>query len=427
LSHSQVVIMSCMLALLILFSAFFSAAETGLMAINRYRLRHKARMKKRSAVMILKLLKRPDRLLGMILIGNSVANILASALATLLAVQFFGDAAVIFSTLLLTLIVLVFAEVAPKTLAVLYPERIAQMVVYPVTILLKFFYPLVWFINILANGLLRLFHIKVTSTGTEPLSREELRSIVYETSGRLSHQYQNMLLGILDLNKVTVNEVMVPHHEIVGIDLDLEWSAIQKVITQSPHDWIPLYRDNINEVIGMLHLRELMHTVLMRGEMNKEFLIKMAHEPYFVPEHTPLNTQLLNFQRQRKRTALVVDEYGEILGLLTLADILEEIVGEFAIGVDDGTKLILAQADGSYLVDGSVTLRELNRVTQWEFPTHGQRTLNGLIVEYLESIPRAGIGLIMNGFPIEILAVEDNLVKQARLFPRQTTSKEITE
>lgn len=426
MSHYHITLLSSMLALLILLSAFFSAAETSLMAINRYRLRHRARMKKRSAILVLRLLKRPDRLLGLILIGNNVANILSSALATLLAVSLFGNEAVIISTLLLTIVVLIFAEVAPKTLAVLYPERVTKLVAFPIFILLKLFYPLVWLINAMANGLLRLFHVNTTSQITEPLSREELRSVVYETSGRLSRQYQNMLLSVLDLNKVTVNDVMVPHHQIIGIDLEWEWSAIQQIIIQSQHDWLPVYRENINHIVGMLHLRELMHTVLVNRVMDKELLIQMAHEPYFVPEHTPLNTQLLNFQRQKKRTALVVDEYGEILGLITLADILEEIVGEFATDMNSTTRLIKGQADGSYLVDASLTLREFNRITQWKLPTQGQRTLNGLIVEYLEAIPHAGTCVLINDYPIEIVFVEENRVKTARVFPRLNTDEEIT-
>lgn len=418
MSHAQLIMLCILLVVLILVAAFFSLAETGLMAINRYRLRHKARMKKQSAILILRLLKRPDRLLGVILIGNCFSNIMASAIATLLAVHLLGDTGIIISTFLLTFVVLIFAEVAPKTLAALYPERISKAVAWPLFILLKLLYPIVWSINGVSNGLLRLFRINVTSHNTEQLSREELRSVVYETSGRLSRHYQNMLLSILDLNKVTVTDVMVPQHEIVGIDLDLEWSQVQQVICSSTHDWLPIYRDNVNQVIGMLHLRELMHIVLSNQAMNKDLILKLMREPYFVPEGTPLNTQLHNFQRHNKRTALVVDEYGEILGLLTLADILEEIVGEFASNVSNTTKIIQVQKDGSYLVDGSITLREFNRITEWNLPSQGQRTLNGLIVEYLESIPHAGTCVRINNYPIEIMQVQDNRVKVAHVFPR---------
>ncbi|MHB1947098.1 MAG: HlyC/CorC family transporter [Gammaproteobacteria bacterium] len=417
MSHFQITVIAIVLAFLIILSGFFSAAETGLMAINRYRLRHKARMKKRDAMLILKLLKRPDRLLGMILIGNNCSNICASALATVLAIQLFGDKAVIISTVLLTLAVLIFSEVAPKTLAALYPERISRWVAWPVYGMLLIFYPFVWLLNGVSNGLLRLFGVKLTGNVHEPISREELRSVVYETSGRISPQYQNMLLGILDLNKVAVEDVMIPRHEVIGIDLADDWQVVSKQLTQSAHDWLPVYRENINQITGFLHLRDLMSEVLS-GVLDKEKLIKVLHEPYFIPEGTPLNIQLLNFQRLRKRIALVVDEYGEIQGLVSVEDILEEIVGEFTTTVTTSGKIIEKQTDGSYLVDGAITIRELNRITQWKFPTTGPRTLNGLIIEYLEVIPRkGGVCVRIANYPVEILEVKENRVKVARIFP----------
>lgn len=420
MSHLQLGVFLGVLVLLIILSAFFSAAETGLMAINRYRLRHKARLKKRSSMLILKLLKRPDRLLGMILIGNCCANIFASALATVLAVQLFGEKAVILSTVLLTIIVLLFAEVAPKTLAALYPERIAKLVAWPIYGLLRLFLPIVWFLNVLSNGLLRLVGVKLKGQLNEPLSREELRSIVYETSGRISNKYQSMLLGILDLNELTVDEVMLPQHEIVGIDLEDDWEVIQLQLAKSGHDWLPIYRENINQVEGILHLRELMHISLSGKTIDKEQLISILHEPYFIPEGTPLNIQLMNFQHQRKRFALVVDEYGEIQGLVTLADILEEIVGEFTTTVTTTGKGVQAQSDGSFLVEGGITIRELNRHTHWHLPTQGPRTLNGLIIEYLEAIPHPGVCVKIADHPIEIIEVKENRVKVARMFPRMT-------
>ncbi|EKD55486.1 MAG: hypothetical protein ACD_60C00005G0013 [uncultured bacterium] len=419
MTHSQLVIFSISLALLIFLAAFFSSAETGLMSINRYRLRHKARLKKRSAMLTLRLLQRPDRLLGVILMGSCFTNILASAVATLLAIHFWGEHGAILAAFLLTVVILIFAEVAPKTLAVLYPDRIAKWVSWPLFLLLKLLYPFVWLINFISNTLLRLFGVKVTLSSIEPLSLQELRSVVYETSGRLSHHYQNMLLSILDLNKITVNHVMVPQHEIVGIDFDQDWESILRLLTQSKYDWLPLYRGSINHILGVLHVRELMHLLLTaRYTLNKEILLKVMQEPYFVPDSTPLNIQLLHFQQQRKRTALVVDEYGEIQGLLTLADILEEIVGKFTRDVTAATKIIQIQQDGSYLVDGAITLREFNRITQWKFRARGQRTLSGLIIEYLESIPRPGTCVRINDHPIEIVQVEDNRIKVARVFPR---------
>ena len=426
MSHFQVIVFSAILVLLVILSGFFSCAETGLMAVNRYRLRHKARMKKRSAVLVLKLLKRPDRLLGMILIGNNVSNIIASALATVIAINYFGDKGVVISTIILTIVVLVFAEVAPKTLAALYPDKVANWVAWPVFIMLKFFYPLVWVLNAISNGLLRLFNINVTNRALEPLSREELRSVVYEATGKVSHQYQNMLLSILDLNKEAVEDVMIPRHEIIGIDLELEWSEILKFLAKSPHDWLPVYRENINEVVGILHLRELMRTVAIGQLINKESLLTAVQEPYFVPEGTVLNVQLVNFQREKKHIALVVDEYGEIQGLVTLQDILEEIVGEFTTSTAAGSnKEVKKQTDGSYIVDGAVPIRELNRMAKWRLPTRGSRTLNGLIIEFLESMPHPGTCVRIANYPIEIMEVDDNRVTVARVFPSLDKKEEI--
>lgn len=417
MSELQVVLCILFLIFLVLFSAFFSIAETGLISANRYRLRHKARLKKNYAILILRLLKRPDRLLGAILIGNNFSNILASSLATLLAVHFWGDKGAIITTIFLTIVILVFSEVAPKTLAALYPEKVSKIVALPIYILLNIFYPVVWFINTLSNGVLRLFGIKVTARVIEPLSREELRNVVYETTLKSAHQYQNMLLSILDLNKMTVEDVMIPRHEIIGIDLESDWMLIREQLSKSPHDWLPVYRENINDIAGILHLREIMHATIGGELITHENLTKALHEPYFVPEGTLLNVQLVNFQRQRKRIALVVDEYGEIQGLVTLDDILEEIVGDFTTSVAAGSKMIKVQADGSYLVDGAVTVRDVNRVTQWQLPTRGPRTINGLIVEHLETNPRVGTCVQIAHHPIEILEVEDNLVTLARIFP----------
>lgn len=418
MSHYQWIAASASIVLLILFSAFFSAAETGLMTVNRYRLRHRARLKKRSAILILRLLKRPDRLLGTILIGNSVANILASALATLLAVHFFGDKAVVLSTLLLTLVILVFAEVAPKTLAALYPDKISTIAAWPVLILLKTFYPLVWLINTLSNGLLRLFQVKQFDIQTDQLSREELRSVVHETNKRMSREYQEMLLNILDLNKVTVNDIMVPRHKIIGIDLEGEWHAVHHAIESNLHERLPVYSENINQIAGILNLRELMKDLLENHSINRDILISKLQEPYYIPENTPLNIQLLNFQREQQRMALVVDEYGDILGLVTLADILEQIVGAFATDLTGTTRLIQAQKDGSYLVDGALAVREFNRLSGWSLPTRGPRTLSGLVIEFLEAIPRAGTSVKIRSYPIEVVHMHENRIKVARIFPR---------
>jgi len=417
LSHSIISTYSSILIFLIFLSGFFSASETALMAVNRYRLRHKALMQKRFAILILKLLKRPDRLLGVILIGNCVANIFASSIATLFAIYLVGNKAVVPFAILLTFIILIFAEVAPKTVAALYPEKVARVVAYPIFILLKLCYPIVWFINMISNGLLSVLRVKVSSFRVEPLSREELRSVVFEGTGKVPHQYQRMLLGILDLNTVAVEDVMIPRHAIQGIDLDHSWDHIQQQLLHSKYDWLPVYRENINNIAGVLHVRDLLKSIL-ENTLNKEQLVKTLQETYFVPEGTLLNIQLHNFQTTNKRMAMIVDEYGEIQGLLTLKDILEEVLGEFTNSVNSASKMIKAQADGSFLIDGAIAVRELNRITHYELSTEGPKTLSGLIIEYLESIPHTGTCVLIGDHPIEIIEVQENRVKLARIFPR---------
>lgn len=403
------------LLFIILLSGFFSCAETALMTANRYRLRHKARLNKRFAVVALLMLERPDQLLGMLLIGNCIANIVASAVATLLAAYFFGNKGVIVATLLLTLAILVLAEVVPKTLAAFYPETVVKIVAIPIFILLKLFYPLIWFVNIISHGVLSLFRIRVKKYTSEPLSKEELRSLVYETKGRVPHQYLNMLLGILDLNKVTVNDVMVLRQNIVAIDLNLSWPFIQDLLSETPFDVLPLYHENINQIVGILTVTKIIKKLFLQEIVNKETLLTLAEEPYFIPENTPLNIQLDYFKQKGKRTALVVDEYGEIQGMVTLADILEEIVGEFT--TSNTKELIQAQEDGSFLVEGFVTIREINRVTKWSLPTRGPKTLSGLIIEWFEALPAAKMCVLIKKYPIEIIEVSENRVKLAKIFP----------
>lgn len=393
------------------------------MAANRYRLRHKARMKKSYAIRLLKLLKRPDRLLGVILIGNTFANILASSLATLIAFHFWGDNGALLSAILLTFIILIFAEIAPKTFAAIYPDQVARWVVYPVQIILNLFYPAVWLANTVTNGLLRLFRVNVNAYSVEPLSREELRSVVYDTTGKISRQYQNMLLSILDLSKLTVDDVMIPRHDIVGIDIDQPWNVIVAQINRFHQDWLPVFHQNVNQIVGVLYTRDVLRLLLAQNTLDKALLQKFVQEPYFVPVGTALNVQLAYFQQSHDKVAFVVDEYGEIQGLLTLNDILEEIVGDFTSTVASGKRLQL-QEDGSYLVDGAMTVREFNRATEWELPLRAPRTLSGLIIEYLEALPHSATAVLIAGYPIEIIQVKENRVKLARVFPRLTRDAE---
>jgi len=405
-----------LLAVLLLLSAFFSGSETALMSLNRYQLRHKAREGHRGAKLAEELLKRPDRLIGLILLGNNLVNFSAASLVTLIAQDIGGKPAVAIGTGIFTLIVLVFSETAPKTLAALHPERVAfpaAVIYYP---LLKITYPFVWLTNTCANGVLFLFGVRSSHTELQALTREELRTVVHEAGSRISSQYRTMLLSILDLEKVTIDDVMVPHNEIVGIDLDADGDEIEKIISNSEHTRLPVYRDNIDEVVGVLHLRKLAN--LARKEMSKETLEKLLIEPYFIPEGTPLSTQLVQFQRRRERIALVVDEYGDIQGIVTLEDILEEIVGEFTTDpADDGDDVVSEGAD-TYLVDATANIRELNRSQDWDLPTDGPKTLNGLIVELLETIPNPGTQLEVNGYPIEIIETDDNRVRTVRVGQR---------
>ena len=402
-----------LLALLLLLSAFFSGSETALMSLNRYQLRHKAREGHRGARLAEELLGRPDRLIGLILLGNNLVNFSAASLVTLIAQDIGGKPAVAIGTGIFTLIVLVFSETAPKTLAALHPERVAfpaALVYYP---LLKITYPLVWLTNLCANGVLFLFGVRAGKNEIQALTREELRTVVHEAGSRIAGQYRTMLLSILDLEKVTVDDVMVPHNEIIGIDLDDTDEEIEKVLSDSQHTRLPVYRDNIDQVVGVLHLRRLAN--LATRELNKSTLQQLLTEPYFVPEGTPLSTQLIQFQRRRERIALVVDEYGDIQGIVTLEDILEEIVGEFTTDPADEGDDVVSEGSDSYLVDATANIRELNRSQDWEFPTEGPKTLNGLIVEFLETIPAPGTCLEIKGYPIEITEVDDNRVRTVRV------------
>lgn len=385
--------------------------------MNRYRLRHLAKKAKHpGAVRTHHLLQRPDRLIGIILLGNNFVNIFASSIATVLCLKLFGEAGIAIATGLLTLVILIFAEVAPKTLAALHPERIAFPASYILQPLLKGLYPLVWSINGIANSILRLFGISTEVSQKLHLSSEELRTVVHEAGTMIPQRHQDMLLSILDLEKVTVEDIMIPRNEIEGIDLEDEWDDIIRQILASQHTRLPVYKGGIDNVIGLVHLRNVLGAH-RRGALSREEFMKVIREPYYVPEGTPLNNQLLNFQQQKRRIALVVDEYGDIQGLVTLDDILEEIVGEFTTDPAAMGKEIHPQSDGTYLVDGSANIRELNRIMNWDLPTDGPKTLNGMITEYLETIPEAGTSLLLAGYPIEIVQTASNAVKTIRIDP----------
>jgi Mg2+/Co2+ transporter CorB len=402
-----------LLVTLLVLSAFFSGSETALMSLNRYQLRHKARQGHRGAILADKLLKRPDRLIGLILLGNNLVNFSAAALVAVIAFKMGGQPAVALGTLILTLVVLIFSEAAPKTLAAHYPERLAfpaAVIYYP---LLKITYPIVWLINCASNGVLYLFGVRGSDSALHSLTHEELRTLVHEAGSRISNRYRRMLISILDLEKVTVDDIMVPHNEIVGIDLDDDLADIEIIIQQGTHTRLPVYRDNIDQVIGILHMRRLAN--LAQRSFDQDALIELLDEPYFVPEGTPLSIQLVQFQRRRKRIALIVDEYGDIQGIVTLEDILEEIVGEFTTDPADDDDDVIREGANTWLVDGTANIRELNRSQDWELPTDGPKTINGLILELLETIPDPGACLKVNGYPIEIIETDDNRIRTVRV------------
>ncbi|HAI68185.1 MAG TPA: magnesium/cobalt efflux protein [Gammaproteobacteria bacterium] len=405
------------LLFLILSSGFFSASETSMMAINRYRLRHLATKKHKGAVRVSQLLAQPDRLIGVILLGNNFVNILASSIATIIAIKWMGEAGIALAAALLTVVILIFSEVTPKTIAALHPEKVAFPASLIIKPLLKILYPLVWALNYMGNSLLKFFGIAEQNKDQHHLSSEELRTVVHEAGGIIPKRHQQMLLGILDLEKVSVEDIMIPRNEIVGIDIDAPLDVISQQLATSQHTRLPLYHENIDNAIGMIHLRKLV-SLFKHNELTKASLEKSADELYFVPEGTPLHTQLLNFQRHKRRTGLVVNEYGDIQGLVTLEDILEEIVGEFTTNPDALNLDIHPQEDGSFLVDGTITVRELNRSMQWHLPTEGPKTLNGLILDYLEIIPEADTSLLLEGHPIEIIQIAHKAVKTVRILPQ---------
>jgi Mg2+/Co2+ transporter CorB len=408
------------LAGLLILAAFFAGSETALMSLNRYRLRHRASEGSRGARMAEALLARPDRLIGLILLLSTLVNVAAPMLVGFIALKLGGEFLVAFGAALLAFVLLIFCEVAPKTFGALHPERLALPAAYIYTPLLFLLYPFVWFTNLLANGVLRMFGVS-RQVAANSLSSEELRTVVAEAGAMIPRRHQQMLVSILDLENATVEDIMVPRNEIVGIDIEDDWDRVMEQLRQSQHTRLPVYQGEIDRIIGLLHMKQVVHE-LARGHLDLENLTAaaQAREPYFVPSGTTLNTQLLNFQRNKRRMAFVVDEYGDIQGLVTIEDILEEIVGEFT--TDPATMMhkdVHAEADGSFVASASATIRALNRSMRWNLPTDGPKTLNGLIVEFLETIPEPGTTLKMANYMLEVLQTGDNAIKTVRIRPPQ--------
>lgn len=410
--------------LLIVASAYFSSSETGMMSLNRYRLKHLARTKHAGAIRASKLLESPDKLIGIILIGNNFVNFLAASIATSIAILLVGDPAPVTTAIVLTLVVLIFAEVTPKTIAALHPEKVAYPSSFILALLLKALYPVVWIVNFVSNGLVQLLGFAVDDNDAgHQLTQEELRTVVYESSEGLTSKHQGMLLNILDLETVTVNDILVPRNDIAGIDIEDSLEDILDDIATSQHTRLPVYKNDIDNIVGTLHLRSVGR--LLRIEtLNKAALIQETTEPYFIPESTPLHTQLMNFQKKKLRMAVVVDEYGAVKGIVTLEDILEEIVGEFTTDMAANIKEIHAQPDGTYLIDGSASIRDINKALEWELDSSGAKTLNGLLTEILESIPDSAVGIEMNGYYAEIVQVKDNVIKTVRMWAREPVQQE---
>ncbi len=406
------------LAVLLLLAAFFAGSETALMALNRYRLRHRASEGHRGARLAEALLKQPDRLIGLILLLSTIVNVATPMLVGFIALKLGGEVWVAFSATALAFVLLIFCEVAPKTFGAIHPERIAWPAAYIYTPLLFLLYPFVWLTNLLANGVLRAFGISQQQAATS-LSSEELRTVVAEAGAMIPMRHQQMLVSILDLENATVEDIMVPRNEIVGIDIEDQWDRIMEQLRQAQHTRLPVFEGDIDRIIGVLHMKQVVH-IVARRKLDAATLIDVAksREAYFIPSGTTLNTQLLNFQRDKRRIAFVVDEYGDIQGLVTLDDILEEIVGEFT--TDPATMMhrdVHAEADGSFVANASATVRALNRSMRWTLPTDGPKTLNGLIVEFLETIPEPGTTLKLADYTLEVLQTGDNAIKTVRVRP----------
>ncbi len=408
-----------LLLTLLLVSAFFSGSETSMMALNRYRMRHRARLGDRSAKRVVRLLQRPDRLLGLILFGNNLVNILAASLATIIAYRLFGSIGVVVVPFVLTAVVLLFAEVAPKTFAVLYPERIAVLSARLLTPLMWLAMPVVSLINTASNGLLRLFGVRDTRLRSGGPSQEELRALLHEAGGLIPPHHRKMLLNILELEDLSVEDVMVPSKELYSINLDDPEPRLREVLEQSPHSRLPVCRGNLEHIVGIINMRDLQLPGLSAGDSIRQRIEEQLHEPYFVPEGSGLHNLLLEFRQRRERVGLIVDEYGVAIGLVTLEDVLEQIIGEFTSTQQE--QKLQHQADGQVLADGSLTIHEINRQMGWALPTNIAHTLNGVVLEQLEIIPREGLCLRVGDYIVEVTQCAGNAVKKARIRPAGPT------
>ena len=414
LQEISLIALFSLLFILLLLSAFFSSAETALMALNKYRLRHLESEGHTGAIRASQLLSRPDRLIGLILLGNNFVNIFAASVATIIGIKLFGEKGVVISSISLTLIVLLFAEVTPKTYAAIHPERLAFPASYILKPLLLILFPLVWFINLITNQLLQFLGINPDDKITAAINSEELKMALTEAGSMIPKRHKKMLMGILDLEKVTVEDVMVPRNEITGLNIDASLNDIIKQLSYCGNSRLPVYKSTLNNLVGIVHVRKAMH-LFAQENLTKETLNNLIKPCYFIPQSTPLNTQLLQFQKNKRRTGFVVDEYGDLLGLVTLEDIFQEIAGEVYFDHIDEDKDIHPQDDGSYMINGTANIRDINRSNHWKLPVDGPKTINGLILEYLESIPEQSVSLKIDNYLIEVIQTTDNSIRTVRI------------
>ena len=401
------------ISILLVLSAFFSSAETGMMALNKYRLKHLIKQNSRSAKRADKLLQRPDRLLGVILIGNNFVNFLAAALTTILCLELFGNSGVFIGSIILTIIILIFAEVTPKTFAAKNAEAIALPASGILKILQKILYPLIWIVNFFSNSLLSLLKANEKDSN-EDITTEELKSVLENSGDLIPKRYQDMLISILDLDAILVDEIMTPRNEIIGIDLDDDFEELMKKVSKNSKEIIPIYEQNLDNLKGVIDLNNIKSFLLDKRESFDAFM-EYVEEVYVALENTSLSNQLFNFQKDNKTSAVVVDEYGNVKGIVSINDILEEIVGELSSDQSSNKIDFQEQKDGSFLIDGSVSIREINKKLSWDLPLEGPVTLNGLILEKIETIPESNISINLNNYIIESVLIKDNMIKIAKI------------
>ncbi len=396
---------------LLILSAFFSGAETSLMSVNRYKLKHKHKLGDKSASRVNFLVSNPDKTLGLILLLNNFVNILASAISTLIAIQMYGQAGVAISVVILTIVILIFAEVTPKTFAALYPDKIAYPISWVFYPLMKLFNPIVIVINFISKNVLRVFGIQLDNYNQELLSKDEIKLIVKESSERIPKSHEDMIVNMLDLEKVKVEDAMIPRGELVAIDINDDISKINQEILNCNHTRIPIYKDEINKLLGFLHKRKVIE-MLINGDISKEKIMNKINPPYFIPEDTSLTSQLIEFKKEKKRIGFVVDEYGDVKGVVTLDDILEEIVGDFA---EKDNKGMLKINENSYIFNGATQVREINKSLGWKLREDIAKTINGYILESLENIPSQGVVFKRNGYIFEVIEVSNNFVNNVKV------------